>query len=90
MQNIFRDNIFNVLLVDLNDTLVYSRTVVEHIERLELVFRKLHQLGLKLELRKCSFFQKKVRFLGLEISVDGIATDPVINDKGCAIILRLL
>ena len=83
MQDMFRDDIFNVLLVYLDDILVYSRTVEEHIERLELVFRKLYQQGLKLELRKCSFFQKKVRFLGHEISVDGIATDP---DKVNAVI----
>ena len=83
MQDIFRDDIFNVLLVYLDDILVYSRTMEEHIKRLELVFRKLHQQGLKLELRKCSFFQKKVWFLGHEISVDGIATDP---DKVNAVI----
>ena len=76
MQDMFRDDIFNVLLVYLDDILVYSRTMEEHIERLELVFRKLYQQGLKLELRKFSFFQKKVQFLGHEISVDGIATDP--------------
>ena len=76
MQYMFRDDIFNVVVVHLDDNLVYSRTVEEHIERLELVFRKLHQQGLKLDLRKCSFFQKKVRFLGHEMAVDGIATDP--------------
>ena len=83
MQDMFREDIFNVLLVYLDDILVYSKTVEEHIERLELVFSKLRQQGLKLELRKCSFFQKKVRFLGHEISEDGIATDP---DKVNAVI----
>lgn len=74
MQDMFRDDIFRVLLVYLDDILVYSRSVEEHIERLEMVFRKLQEQGLKLELKKCKFFQKKVTFLGHEISATGIAT----------------
>ena len=74
MQNLFRDDIFRVLLVYLDDILVYSRSVEEHIERLEMVFKKLQEQGLKLELKKCKFFQKKVNFLGHEISTTGVAT----------------
>ena len=76
MQDMFRDELFRVLIVYLDDILVYSKTVDEHIERLEMVFQKLQQHGLRLELRKCAFFQKKVKFLGHEISAAGIATDP--------------
>ena len=75
MQDMFRDDLFRVLLVYLDDVLVYSKTVEEHLERLEIVLAKLQQHGLKLELRKCAFFQKKVKFLGHEVSSAGIATD---------------
>ena len=85
MQDMARDDIFRVLLVQIDDVLVYSRTVEEHIERLELVFKNLHQKGLKLEPRKCSFFQKRVRFLGHELSEDGIDTD---RDKAKAVVNR--
>ena len=75
MHDVFRDDIFKVLLVYLDDILVYSKTVDEHLERLELVLSKLHQHGLKLEPKKCQFFKRKVNFLGHEISSAGIATD---------------
>ena len=75
VQDMFRDELFRVLIVYLNDILVYSKTADEHIERLEMVLQKLQQHGMRLELRKCAFF-RKVNFLGHEISAAGIATDP--------------
>ena len=52
MQYMFRDNIFRDLIVYLDDILVYSRSVEEHLQRLEIVFRKFQEQGLKLELKK--------------------------------------
>ena len=49
----------------LDDILVYSRSVEEHLQRLEIVYRKLQEQGLTLEY-----------FLGHEISANGIATAP--------------
>ena len=74
MQDMFHDNIFRYLLVYLDDIMVYYRSVEEHLQRLEIVFRKLQEQGLKLELKKSRFLQKKVNFLGHEISANGIST----------------
>jgi len=76
MQHCFRDEVFNILLVFLDDIIVYSANILEHLERLEQVFQRLRQHGLKLKASKCHFFKREVRYLGHVVSADGIQTDP--------------
>ena len=76
MQTAFRDEMFNILLCYLDDLLGFSRTISEHIYRLDTVFTRLSEFGLKLELRKCYFFKREVKYLGHRVSAEGIATDP--------------
>ena len=75
MQHCFRDEVFDILLIFLDDIIVYSRTLAEHIERLDKVFTILRNHGLKLKMRKCSFFQSSVKYLGHVVSKNGISTD---------------
>ncbi|KAL6485918.1 hypothetical protein MHYP_G00053100 [Metynnis hypsauchen] len=76
MQATMNDLIFQIMLVYLDDILVYSKTFCEHIDRLEAVFRRLKETGLKVKLEKCHFLQSEVKFLGHQISAQGIGTDP--------------
>ena len=76
MQTAFREELFNTLLCYLDDLLVFSRTISEHIRRLDIVFTRLSEYGLKLELRKCDFIKREVKYLGHRVSAEGIATDP--------------
>ena len=76
MQTMFRKELFNTILCYLDDVLVFSTTIQEHIERLDVVFTKLTEYGLKLEKRKCHFFQPEVKYLGHQVSASGIGTDP--------------
>ena len=64
----------DICLVYLDDIVTFSKTVEEHLERLDAVFSRLRQAGLKLKPEKCKFFQKSVTFLGHEISDQGIGT----------------
>ena len=75
MQQVFQEELFREVLVYLDDLLLYSRTVEEHIDQLEKVFGKLRREGLRLELSKCKFFQERVHYLGHEVSKDFIATE---------------
>lgn len=68
MQHCFRDEVFQILLVFLDDIIVFSRTVEEQIQRLEVVFQKLRQHGLKLKPSKCDFFKEEVKYLGHIVS----------------------
>ena len=44
-------------LIFLDDILVFSQSFEEHLERLEVVFSRLKQHGLKLKPSKCEFFK---------------------------------
>ena len=76
MQTVFHADMFAILLVYLDDIVVYSSTLEEHIARLDIVFSRLKLYGLKLEVRKCNLFKKSVHYLGHVVSGDGVATDP--------------
>ena len=66
----------DICLVYLDDIIVYSKAVEQHLERLETVLLRLRHAGLKLKPEKCRFFQRSVSFLGHIISHEGIGTDP--------------
>lgn len=76
MEACFSEENFEILLLYLDDILVFSKTVEEHLQRLDVVFSKLKSHGLKMKPSKCSFFNKSVRYLGHIVSTEGIATDP--------------
>ena len=64
------------LHLGLDDIVVFAKTAEEHLRRLEIVFERLLNAGLKIKPGKCSFFQRSVAFLGHIVSGDGIETDP--------------
>ena len=63
-------------LIFLDDILIFSETFEEHLERLEAVFSRLKQHGLKLKPSKCEFFKTSVTYLGHVVSQNGVQTDP--------------
>ena len=69
-------------LIFLDDILIFSETFEEHISRLEAVFSRLKQHGVKLKASKCEFFKTSVRYLGHVVSDTGVETD---SDKIAAL-----
>ena len=59
----------------LDDIMVLSLTLEEHLEHLSVIFGKLRQHNLKLKLKKCSFLQVEITYLGFVISEEGIKPD---------------
>ncbi|KAK1607032.1 hypothetical protein QYE76_030705 [Lolium multiflorum] len=64
------------VLVFMDDILVYSATITEHVAHLAEVFRLLQQHKLYVKGSKCSFACKTLEYLGHIISAEGVATDP--------------
>ena len=62
--------------VYIDDVIVFSKTVEEHLDHLAQVFNRLRKIGLKLHPQKCSFTHPKVLYLGHIISSEGIAPNP--------------
>ena len=75
MSKIFRDDILRILLVYLDDIILYSETVDEHIRDLDTVLTKLQEHGLKLKASKCVLFKPEVRYLGHILSAEGLRAD---------------
>ena len=63
-------------LVYLDNIVIFSRTVEEHLKRLQEVLERLKGAGLKLKPSKCHLLQKSVKYLGHVISEHGVETDP--------------
>ena len=74
MQTTMNDLVFQIMLVYLDDLLVYSKNFTEHLERLQIVFNRLREVGLKLNPKKCNFAKASVEYLGYTVSREGIAT----------------
>jgi cleavage and polyadenylation specificity factor subunit 1 len=60
----------------LDDLLVGSRTVKEHLQLLELLFERLKKAGLVLNMEKCEFGVSTCEFLGHMVSEKGILPMP--------------
>jgi len=67
---------YSICLVYLDDIILMSKTIEEHLERLRLILDRLRGAGLKLKPSKCHLLQKTIHFLGHVVSEDGVATDP--------------
>ncbi|KAL7870652.1 hypothetical protein SRHO_G00081490 [Serrasalmus rhombeus] len=76
MQRMFGDQQYQSWLLYLDDIIVFSSSVSQHLQRLEVVLGRLQKEGLKAKLGKCVFFQQEVGYLGHVISSRGVSTDP--------------
>ncbi|GBG72519.1 hypothetical protein CBR_g12090 [Chara braunii] len=75
MNDNFRDILEEYVLVYLDDTLVYSRTLEDHLRHLRDVLQRLCKHGFYAKLSKCRFAQCKVDFLGHHVSDQGLHMD---------------
>ena len=67
--------IWKITIPYLDDCIIFSRTVEEHLERLREVFQRFKDANLQINPTKCEFFRQKVPFLGHIVSREGIQAD---------------
>lgn len=63
-------------LVYMDDIIIYSPTIHEHISRLKEVFQRLQKANLKIQPDKCEFLKKEVAYLGHLITPEGVKPNP--------------
>lgn len=63
-------------LIYMDDIIVYSSSLEEHMHRLENVFKRLDECNLKLQTDKCEFLRKEVAYLGHLVTNVGVKPDP--------------
>ncbi|XP_075432287.1 uncharacterized protein LOC142469212 [Ascaphus truei] len=76
VNDIFRDLLDHHVIVYLDDILIFSRSMPEHIMHVKQVLQRLRENHLYAKLEKCHFHQTSTSFLGYIISDTGLAMDP--------------
>ena len=74
MSGILKD--FNFTVAYLDDIIIFSKTLEEHLSHIRMVFEKLHSAKLSMKLGKCHFFSKEIQYLGHILSTKGIQPLP--------------
>ena len=64
------------VLVFMDDILVYSKSLTDHITHLDQVFQILHSNSFLLKRSKCVFAEQSLEYLGHIVSRAGVATEP--------------
>jgi hypothetical protein len=76
MNNVLDGLIGKICLVYLDDIIIFSNTLEEHIEHVKLVAQRLREHNLKIKLSKCKFAQKRVEYLSHIIENGSIKPNP--------------
>lgn len=76
MDNVLWDIINKGCLVYMDDIIVYSTSLQEHVEILTKVFYKLKIANLKIQQTKSEFMKREVSYLGHLITSEGVKPNP--------------
>lgn len=60
----------------MDDILVWGNTKEQHDARVHAVLERAEKAGVTLNMSKCEFAKREVKFLGYIISADGMRPDP--------------
>jgi len=75
MNDIFREWLDDFVVVYIDDILIYSDSLEEHVEHLWKVFQRLRENKLYAKFEKCEFGVTEVDFLGHRITQEGLKMD---------------
>ena len=75
MNEVFHEYLDKFVVVYLDDIVVFSSSLEEHVQHLKLVFQKLKENQLYAKLEKCSFAQERIKFLGHIVDQGSIRMD---------------
>lgn len=76
MDNVLRGLQNSICLVYLDDIVVFSSSLQEHLENLERVFQRLRESNFKIQMDKSEFLKLETAYLGHIITRDGIKPNP--------------
>lgn len=75
IQDVLSDAIGIFVQVYLDDIIIYSKSLDEHIQHVRKILSLLIKNGLYVKLEKCDFHVKETIFLGFVVSVNGLSMD---------------
>ena len=69
---LFRSQIGTICLVYMDDIIVYSKSLVDHVKHVKAILEIMRQKKIYINRDKCSIIQREIKFLGHRISKHGI------------------
>jgi hypothetical protein len=72
MSSLLGPYIGKFVFVFIDDIIVFSKSLKEHIEHLKKIFEICNAANLRFKLSKCRFFEMKVEYLGHQVSSKGV------------------
>ena len=72
MQNCLGELNLTYCLIYLDDVIVFFDTPEEHLQRMRVLFDRLHEHGLKLKPSKCEVFKSEINYLAHHVSQKGV------------------
>ena len=75
ISKIFKSMNFKTMLLYMDDLILYSSSVQEHMKVLKEVLDKLRHANLTLNAKKCNLAKNEITYLGMKISDKGISVD---------------
>ncbi|KAG1944952.1 retrotransposable element [Pimephales promelas] len=76
VNDVLRDMIDQFIYVYLDDILIFSSSLQEHVQHVRRVLQRLLENGLFVKAEKCNFHAQSVPFLGYIVSSEGMRIDP--------------
>lgn len=76
MNTVLKEYINKICLVYLDDIIIFSTSLQEHIQSLKLIFDCLQNANLKVQLDKSEFCKRETQFLGHIVTQDGVKPNP--------------
>ena len=76
MGHILRGLEYRFALIYIDDIIIFSKSVDEHLVHLEEVFRGLCDANVELNPKKCSFVKQRLEYLGHVVTPEGISPNP--------------
>ena len=76
MEQVIHELHWKTLLLYLDNVIVISPDFDSHLQRLEEVFGRLQDAGLKLKPKNCKLLQNEVHCLGHVVNAEAVARDP--------------
>lgn len=76
MNETLRNFINKTCVVYLDDILVFSTSLREHVKSITDIFTVLEQTNLKIQIDKCNFMKKETEFLGHILTKEGLKPNP--------------
>ena len=67
---------YHCCLAYIDDIAIFSDTIEDHLAATSAIFARLEEYDLTLKASKCEFLTNKIKFLGHQVTPDGVSPDP--------------